>query len=210
MQNYVITLARGFGSGGKRIGLALSKELGVPLYESQILAMASEQSGISKDKFVQVDERLRGGLLRKLKAAPNIDHITSPSDKDFVSDDNLYSIQAQVIRELAASESCVIIGKCANFVLRDLPNVISVYVEAPRAYCLRHVMETMGVTEEEAHRLITKTDKYRADYFHHYTGGRIWTDPVLYDLTLNVQRVGRDKAVSLIKHYAETKFSYNA
>jgi cytidylate kinase len=170
--------------------------------------MASEFSGISIKKFTQVDEKLRGsGFLQKLKALPNIDNIVSPSEKKFVSDNNIFSIQTRIIRELAGKESCIIIGKCANYILRDLNNVISVYIEAPRAYCLRRIMDKLGVTEDEAHKLIAKTDKYRADYFHHYTGGRIWTDPVLYDMTLNSERIGSEKCVQLIKEYAKIKFA---
>lgn len=208
MTNYVITIARGFGSGGKQIGLALSKELGIPCYESQILALASDYSGISREKFAQVDEKLRGiSILQKLKAAPNIDDIVEPTSKKFVSDDNLFSIQTKILRELAKKESCIIIGKCANYVLRDMKNVISVYIEAPRAACLKNVVDKQGVSEEEAHTLIAKTDKYRADYFHHYTGGHTWTDPVLYDLTLNSYRLGAQKCVALIKDLVEIKFN---
>jgi cytidylate kinase len=205
--NYVITIARGFGSGGKQVGLALSRELGIPCYESQILSMASDYSGISKDRFALVDEKLRGmNLLQRLRAAPNIDHVVTPAEKKFISDDNLFSIQTKVIRELAAKESCVIIGKCANYILRDAHNVVSVYIEAPRAHCLKNIMEKLGVAEEEAHALIAKTDKYRADYFRYYTGGRVWTDPVLYDMTLNSERIGREKCVALIKSYVRIKF----
>jgi cytidylate kinase len=207
-ENYVITIARGFGSGGKHIGMDLSGRLGIPCYSSQILSMASEYSGISKEKFAQVDERIRFGssLLALLKSTPNTDHIYRPYDKQFVSDDNLFNIQAKVIRELAETESCIIIGKCANYILRDRDNVISVYIEAPRAYCLANVTERLGISEEEGHRLIAKTDKYRAEYFHYYSGGRVWTDPVLYDMTLNSDRVGKDKCVELIMEYIRIKF----
>jgi cytidylate kinase len=208
MNNYVITIARGFGSGGKQIGLELSRELKIPCYESQILSMASEYSGISIKKFGQVDEKLRGpGFLQGLKSSPNTDDVVSPSEKKFISDNNLFTIQTRIIRELADRESCIIIGKCANYILRDRNNVISVYIEAPRAYCLRRVMEKLGVSEDEAHKLIAKTDKYRADYFHHYTGGRVWTDPVLYDLTLNSERIGSAQCVKLIKEYIKIKFA---
>ena len=206
MENYIITIARGFGSGGKQVGLALSRKLGIPCYESQILSMASEYSGINKNKFAQADEKLRGSWLQKLKSAPNIDHIITPTDRKFVSDDNLYRIQSQVIKGLALKESCVIIGKCANWVLRDAKNVISIYIEAPRSACLVRIMNKMGVSEAEAHTLISKTDKYRADYFRYYTNGRIWTDPVLYDLTLNSDRVGIDQCVDLIGEYKKIKF----
>jgi cytidylate kinase len=207
MKNYVITIARGFGSGGKQVGLALAERLGIPCYWSQILSMASEYSGINTANFALVDEKLRGtSLLKKLKSSPNTDSVMEPTDRKFVSDDNLFSIQAHVIRELAASESCVILGKCANYILRDLDNVVSVYIEAPRAACLKSVMDKLGVSESEGNRLITKTDKYRADYFKYYTGGRSWTDPVLYDLTLNSDRVGRDKCADVIEGYLKIKF----
>jgi len=209
MGNYVITIARGFGSGGKQVGLALSRDLGIPCYESQILALASEYSGINKNRFVKVDEKLPLPItfLPKLKASLNTDHIMTPQDRKFTSAKNLFNIQSKIIRELAEQESCIIIGKCANYVLRDLSNVISVYIEAPRAYCLANVMKKLDATEEEAHRLITETDKYRAAYFKYYTKGRNWTDPVLYDMTLNSERVGIDKCVKLIKEYIPIKFS---
>ena len=209
MNNYVITIARGFGSGGKQVGLALSRDLGIPCYESQILVLASEYSGINKRWFVKADERLPLPIsfLPKLKAAANTDHIMTPQDRKFTSAKNLFNIQTKIIRELAEKESCIIIGKCANYVLRDLGNVISVYIEAPRAYCLANVMKKLGATEEEAHRLITETDKYRAAYFKYYTKGRVWTDPVLYDMTLNSERVGIEKCVELIKAYIKIKFA---
>jgi len=207
MNNFVITIARGFGSGGKQVGLALSRDLGIPCYESQILALASEYSGINKSRFVKVDEKLPlpFSFLPKLKSTPSTDHIMTPQDKRFTSAKNLFNIQTKIIRELAEKESCIIIGKCANYVLRDFNNVISVYIEAPRAYCLANVMEKMDATEEEAHRLITETDRYRAAYFKYYTRGRIWTDPVLYDMTLNSERVGIDRCVKLIKEYIKIK-----
>ena len=209
MNNYVITIARGFGSGGKQVGLALSRDLGIPCFESQILTLASEYSGINKNRFVKVDEKLPlpFSFLPRLKDTPNTDHIVTPQDRKFTSAKNLFNIQTKIIRELAEKESCIIIGKCANYVLRDLNNVISVYIEAPRAYCLKNIMDKMGATEEEAHRLISETDRYRAAYFKYYTKGRTWTDPVLYDMTLNSERIGIKKCVELIKEYIKIKFS---
>lgn len=201
MDNFVITIARGFGSGGKQIGLALSKQLGIPCYESQILSMASNYSGINKDLFFQVDEKLRGyHLIKRLMKSANKDDIVEPTDKSFISDVNLYNIQAKMIKELAKQQSCIIIGKCANHLLRDYENTVSVYIEAPRAFCVKNVIERLGVTEEEAHRMIYQTDRYRAD-----TGGETWTNPVLYDMTLNSDRMGMDKCTELIIQYLKIK-----
>ena len=199
MDNFVITIARGFGSGGKQIGLALSKQL-------QILSMASNYSGINKDLFFQVDEKLRGyHLIKRLMKSANKDDIVEPTDKSFISDVNLYNIQAKIIKELAKQQSCIIIGKCANHLLRDYENTVSVYIEAPRAFCVKNVIERLGVTEEEAHRMIYQTDRYRADYYKYYTGGETWTNPVLYDMTLNSDRMGMDKCTELIIQYLKIK-----
>lgn len=206
MDNFVITIARGFGSGGKQIGLALSKQLGIPCYESQILSMASNYSGINKDLFFQVDEKLRGyHLIKRLMKSANKDDIVEPTDKSFISDVNLYNIQVKIIKELAKQQSCIIIGKCANHLLRDYENTVSVYIEAPRAFCVKNVIERLGVTEEEAHRMIYQTDRYRADYYKYYTGGETWTNPVLYDMTLNSDRMGMDKCTELIIQYLKIK-----
>lgn len=207
MDNFVITIARGFGSGGKHIGLALSKALDIPCYDSQILAMASNYSGINKDLFFQVDEKLRGyHLIKRIMKANNKDDIVEPTEKSFMSDVNLYNIQAKIIRELGKNQSCIIIGKCANHLLRDYDNVISVYIEAPRAACVKSIKERLGVDDDEANKMIYQTDRYRADYYKYYTGGEVWTNPVLYDLTLNSDRIGRDKCVELIVEYLKIKF----
>lgn len=206
MENYVITIARGFGSGGKQVGLELSKLLDIPCYESQILSMASNYSGVSKDLFFQVDEKLRGyHLIKRLMRANNKDDIVEPTDKSFFSDVNLYNIQSKIIRELAKNQSCIIIGKCANHLLRDYDNTVSVYIEAPRAFCVKRIVERLGVTEDEAHKMIYQTDKYRADYYKYYTGGENWTNPVLYDMTLNSARTGVENAAKIIIEYLKIK-----
>lgn len=206
MEHYVITIARGFGSGGKEIGSKLGKSLGIPCYESQILKMASDKSGLNEALFNQADEKLSisSAIRNYLKKIP-FNEVVEPSNKDFISNENLFQIQSQIIKHLARSESCIIIGKCADFVLKDFENVISVYIEAPRKACLQSIMNKMGVTEQEANKLIEKTDKYRADYYHYYTHGGVWTNPINYDLTLNSDRIGRDKCVELLKEYIKIK-----
>jgi len=205
MNNYVITIARGFGSGGKEIAEELSKELGIPCYERQILQMASEQSGIAEGIFAEIDEKLKGHkFTAMLKALPN-QYVVEPTSRKFTSDVNLFNIQANIIRSLAESESCIIVGKCANFLLQNYNNVVSIYIEAPREACVKSLMSKMGVKEETAHKMITKTDKYRYDYYKFYTGGKDWRDPTAYDMTLNSDRIGRDKCVKIICDYLKIK-----
>lgn len=205
MKNYVITIARGFGSGGKAMAEELAKDLGIQCYENRILTLASQSSDIDEARFVEVDEKLRSGYtLSLLKRIPKLMQ-PFPAEKGFVSDDKLFDYQSKIIRQLAMTESCVIVGKCADHVLKDFDNVISIYIEAPRAYCLNRIVGRMGISEDEAHAHITKTDKYRADYYRYYTNGREWTDPVNYDMTLNAYRVGHDNCVKVIKDYLKTK-----
>ncbi|WP_455717606.1 cytidylate kinase-like family protein [Anaerosporobacter sp.] len=206
MNNYVITIARGFGSGGKEIATKLAKELQIPCYERQILTMASEMSGIDESEFVSVDEKLHGSYLVNLLKSVPYNTVVKPTEKDFVSDINLFNIQAEIIRKLAKTESCIIVGKCADYILGTNNNVISVYIEAPRSACVASIMNKMNVTEERAHQLIKKTDKYRSNYYKYYTGGKDWTNPINYDLVLNSYRIGREKCVELIKEYVTIKF----
>lgn len=206
MNNFVITIARGFGSGGKEIATKLGERLGIPCYERQILTLASDKSGIDESLFVDSDEKLRSNKVAKLLHKIPFSNVLEPHEKAFVSDTNLFNIQAEIIRELARTESCIIVGKCADFVLKDFDNVISIYIEAPRAACVKSVMSKMYISEERANHLIKKTDKYRADYYNFYTGGNYWTNPVNYDMTLNSDRIGRDKCVDVIMNYIGTKF----
>lgn len=208
MDHFVITIARGFGSGGKEIGTKLSKQLGIPCYEKELLDMASVYSGINKQLFAEVDEKLRGSYLRNLLTKTPSEYVVEPSSKKFTSDVNLFNIQSEIIRELAKTESCIIIGKCADYVLRDRDNVVSVYIEAPRKDCVQSIMNKMHVSEQEANELIQKTDKYRADYYKFYTNGGYWTNPVNYDLTINSARAGRDMCVELIIDYLKLKNFY--
>ena len=206
MDNYVITIARGFGSGGKEIATKLGERLGIPMYERQLLVLASDKSGIDESLFVETDEKLRSNKLDKLLKRIPTENVVEPHEKAFISDTNLFNIQAQIIKELAKTQSCIIVGKCADYVLKDFDNVISIYIEAPRAACVKSIMSKMYISEEKAHQLIKKTDKYRADYYKFYTGGNYWTNPVNYDMTLNSDRVGRDKCVDVIVDYIRTKF----
>ena len=203
---YVITIARGFGSGGKDIGMRLSGELGIPCYDRQILTMASDHSGIDESIFVENDEKLRGKYIANFLRRVPVTGVLEPSDRAFVSDVNVFNLQAEIIRTLASTESCIIIGKCADDILRNRKNVISVYVEAPRYACVKSITEKMKVSPERAAKLIVSTDKYRANYYSYYTGGKKWNNPTNYDMVLNSDRIGREKCVEIIKEYIRIKF----
>ena len=182
MDNFVVTFARGFGTGGKAIASQLAKELGIHCYENRILTLASQLSGLDENVFQEVNEKLReeGGFTSFLRGLPRAKGYISRNEK-FKSDDRLFEYQSQIINELADKESCVIVGKCA--------------------FCVERTIANMGVTSEVANATIERTDKFRADYYKYYTHGNYWTNPVNYDLTLNSERVGVENCVKTIEQY---------
>ena len=204
MENRVITIARSYGSGGRKMGRLLAKELGYEYYDREILRIASDESGISEELFRQADEKQRIPLFRIAREVYTGEVIPPDSD-DFISNENLFRYQAKIIRELAATRNCVIVGRCANFILRGRDNVLNVFVTAPVVDCVRRVMETDGLNLEEAEKKIKKIDKRRADYFKYFTG-RQWQDAALYDLCLNTGHMGEQKCVDIVRAYMDARF----
>jgi len=205
MENRVITIARSYGSGGRRMGKLLAQELGYEYYDREILRIASDESGISEEIFRKADENQRMPLFRLARELYNGEVIPPDSD-DFISNENLFRYQAKIIRELAATRNCVIVGRCANVILRDRENVINVFVSAPMVDCVRRVMQTEGLDLEEAEKKIRKIDKRRSDYYKYFTG-RQWRDASLYDLCLNTGDMSEQKCVNLVRAYMKARFN---
>ncbi len=207
MEHVVITIARQYGSGGKTIAAMLAQKLGINFYSREILKMASEDSGINEQLFGMSDEKLRrAGWLRTL-SRPYDGELLPPEDKEFTSDDNLFNYQAKVIKELAQKESCVIVGRCANYILRDQPNMLSVFIHADSSFCLERALERNSLSEKEMQRYIERTDKYRSDFYHYHTG-HSWTDARYYDLCLDSGKIGFEKCVEEIISFAKIKFDH--
>ena len=204
MEHIVVTIARQYGSGGKTVGEMYAKELGIPCYGMNLLKMASEESGINEQLFMQFDEKLRNNLLLRMTTDLYDGQVIPPGHKDFVSAKNLFNWQAEVIKRLAKSETCVIIGRAADYVLKDYPNVVSVFVHASPEFNLARAMERNSMTTAEMEKFIASTDKYRSDFYKHYTG-REWTDARNYDLCLNSGKLGFEKCVEEIKAYIKVR-----
>jgi len=204
MDQFVITIARGYGSGGRTIGRAIACALNVDFFDRKLLRLASDASGIHEQFFGQADETpsLRM-LIRAAKRVDN-DEILPPDSDDFISNENLFNYQARVIRELAKQQSCVIIGRCADYVLRDFPNVIRLYIHAPHDVCVQQIMKLNDMEEKEAAALVDLTDKRRAAYYRYFTG-HDWKDADNYDLCLNSHTLGRDNCVTLAQEYLRIK-----
>ena len=203
---YVITIARGFGSGGKAIGEAVAENLGIPCYEDEIKQMAVVESGLNEELFDETDEKYIGSAVQRKLHTFIHRYTPKPEQAKFASQEHLFEIQTKIIRSLVKKESCVIIGKCADDVLREYKNTVSIYIEAPRSACVKSIKEKLHVSTERANQLIYQTDKYRSKYYSYYTGGKKWNNPINYDLVLNSDRIGRDKCVQVIIEYLKIRF----
>ncbi|MGN0383294.1 MAG: AAA family ATPase [Eubacterium sp.] len=207
MDNYVITIARGYGSGGRTVGKMLAEELGIGYYDKELMRMASEDSGINEALFAKADERVRNSLLYKISRKVYTGELIGPDSDDFISNENLFNYQAKIIKELAASESCVIIGRCADYVLKDNPNVIRLFIYAPHEACISRLRPILCKSDKEIDQIITKTDKKRAEYYKYYTGHE-WNDARNYDVCINSNQYSFDTIANIVKLYLkETIFN---
>jgi len=204
-KKYVITIARGYGSGGRTIGKMLSKDLGIPYYDRELLRLASDDSGINEQLFAKADEKLQKSLLFRIAKKAYKGELIPPDSDDFVSNDNLFNYQAKIIKELANTESCIIIGRCADYILKDYDNVAKVFVHAPLEDCIKTLVEMTGNSEKEVEKQILSIDKHRAEYYKYYTG-RTWNDAKNYDLCLNSSQLGFEKCVEIVKAYLDIRF----
>lgn len=205
MDKVIITIARQYGSGGKTLGKALAKNMGINCYDRELMRLASDESGIAEGMFGEADEKPKKSLLFRITKNVYQGQLIPPDDDDFTSSDNLFNYQAKIIKQLAEAESCVIIGRCADYVLKDMKNVVSVFVHAPKDYCMKLAKEHLGYSDKEVEKYIAKTDKYRAEYYKYHTGN-VWYDARNYDLCLDSSRLTQDEAIEVIKDYIRHRF----
>ena len=201
MAHPVICIGRQFGSGGREIGLAVSQKMGIPFYDKEILKKAAQDSGISQELFERADERPSTSFLYTLSigAAPAF-----ASYDDYLTDDKLFVFQSNTIRELAKQGPCVFIGRCADYVLRQQPGMLSVFIHAPLEQRVLRVARLYNIDEDKARARIRKTDKTRANYYNYYTN-KDWSRAESYDLCINSGCLGIDGTVEVIRNFAEKK-----
>lgn len=203
MEKFIITIARGYGSGGRTIGQMLSKKLGIEFYDRDLIKLASEESGINEALFGQSDERKKSLFGSKVYKGD----VISPDKKSFTSEENLFNYQAMVIKKLAEEKSCIIVGRCADYVLKNNTNTVRVFVYADEENCIKNVAAVKGILDRgEALKKIRTIDKERAAYYKAHTG-REWIDARNYDLCLNSGDLGFDKCVEIISSYINIKLS---
>ncbi|MBR1854486.1 MAG: cytidylate kinase-like family protein [Lachnospiraceae bacterium] len=203
----VVTIARQYGSGGRTIGKMLAERMNVSCYDKELMRLASDESGINEGLFAGTDEKVKKTLLGSIVKNVYSGELIAPDSGDFTSSDNLFNYQAKIIRELADKESCVIIGRCADYVLKEYDNVLSVFVHAPHDFCMEQAAKLHSLmNEKELEKLIAKTDRQRADYYKYHTG-REWTDARNYNLCLDSSKLGFERCVDEILAYINVRFS---
>lgn len=187
MGHRIISISRQFGSGGHAISEALSKALGLPLYDRELITIAARESGLGTDTLEHADESAEES---DLKPSMFLGLTTS---------DTLFLAQTKIIRALAQKEDCIIIGRCSDVVLQEEPNVdlLRVYIHAPFEYRLQRIKRTEGLSTQDATRRIRQKDKERRTYFSYYTD-KEWGAQSNYDLALNSAYWSAEKCVALL------------
>jgi cytidylate kinase len=200
MNRFIITIGRQFGSGGRAIGESLAKKLGVPFYDKELISLAAKESGINPEVFEGVDEKAANSLLYSLSMGMYNFGSGFSAMGDLPVNDKLYLLQHKIIKEIAEKESCVIVGRCADYVLRDNPNCVNLFIYADMEYRKREAVKRHGIDEARAEHIISKTDKSRANYYSFYSGQK-WGMTENYDLCINAGKLDEEKIVDLIISY---------
>ncbi len=199
-KNIVITIARSYGSGGRTLGKKLAEVYGIHCYDRELLRMASDESGINEALFGEMDESMKRMPLFRIARDAYKGEVFPPDSDNFTSGENLFRYQAKVIRQLAETESCIIIGRCADYILKDSGNAVRLFFYASEENCIKRVVNQQGVGEKEAKERIAKIDKYRANYYKFFTG-HDWFDAHNYDLCLDTAAMSYDKLINVVDAY---------
>ncbi len=197
---FVITIGRSFGSGGGKFACELGRRLGLPVYDEKILAKAAEDSNIREDLLQRIDESNDFSV----PIVFNTGGVSMPGsvflyNDNYLSNENLFNIVSDTIKELAKKGSLILVGRCSDFILRDHPHLLSIFVTENKSLRLERIIERIEdvKTEEEAEEYMIKVDRQRRQYYNFYTGGR-WGRCENYDLSFKLSELGTDYAISLI------------
>ena len=202
---FVINIGRQLGSGGKAVGEAVAARLGIGVYDKQLINLAAEQSGICPEIFEKADEKESRNLF-----ATFIGYLRSPfvgseySGSNVLSSDALFKIQSDVIRDLASRESCVFVGRCADYILRDHPRTVNIFIAAGRAERIERLCRLHGIAPGEAESLMDRTDARRAAYYNYYSSGT-WGMAETYDLCIDSSVLGIDGTTGFVLEFVERK-----
>lgn len=203
MENRVIiTISRQYGSGGGKIGALLAEAMGIPFYDKELISLAAKESGFREDVFENADKQALSSLLYSLSTGMFVSSAQLDGVDNLPLNDRVFLIQHKVIRQLAEQGPCVIVGRCADYVLKDHPDVLNVFVHAPLEKRIQRVIQEHQLGAENRDKAIQKMDKRRAAYYEYYTGMK-WGRVENYHLTMDSAKVGLEGSAAIIKAFAE-------
>lgn len=201
MGNAVYTIGREYGSYGKKVGEALSTRLGIKLYDKELLQQAAKDSGFCQEIFENHDERPTNSFLYSLVMDTySAGNYSSAQFLDMPLNHKVFLAQFDSIKKIAEQESCVIVGRCADYALASNPDCLNVFIRADLDDRIKRVSKRLDITEHKAKDMIAKQDKQRASYYNYYTSKK-WGDSRSYDLCINTSKISVDDAVELILQY---------
>ena len=198
----IITISREFGSGGREIGKKLAEQFGIDFYDKELLEIASKESGITQELFVKHDETYTNSFLYSLVMG---NYPVTPDGRinpELPLNQKIFLAQFDTIRALAEKGPCVIVGRCADYVLRNFDHVVNFFITANMSQKRRRILERYDIEKGKVEDFIRKTDKRRANYYNYYTDMK-WGEARNYDLCINSSKTGTDGAVSILKAYVE-------
>ncbi len=199
----VFTIGRQFGSGGRKVGKALAERLGISYYDKEILTRAAEDSGLNEQLFHNADEKPTSSLLYSLMMGNYPMATGALGFNEMPLNDQLFLIQSKTIKKIASEGSCVLIGRCADYILRDNPDVISIFVHAPIEARVYRAIHTYEIDPDKAEDICLKNDKTRANFYNYYSD-RKWGMCRTYDLSLDSAKLGIEGCVDMILAFRET------
>ena len=204
-EKFVINIGRQLGSGGRQIGEKLAAQFGIGFYDKELINIASKESGLGKEFFEKADEKqshsIIGGLLGLRTNISNEVYVNN-----YLSNETFFKIQSDVIRDLAEEKSCVFVGRCADYILRDHPRSVNVFITADTKDREKRVALDKNITLEKAHDVIEKTDKKRAEYYNYFSN-KVWGAAGSYHLCINSSVLGIDETVAYIHRFIEQKLT---
>ena len=202
--NNIITITRQFGSGGHDIGKALADKLNIPFYDKELISLAAKESGICPEVFENVDEKATNSLMYSLSVGLYNYGNGFSTMGDLPVNDRLYILQHKIIKELAEKGPFVVVGRCADYVLKDKPNVLKVFIYASMDSRIKRAVDRHEIDPARAKQAVLKTDKNRANYYSFYSGEK-WGLADNYDLCINTTYLSTEQAVDIIVSYMNVR-----
>ncbi len=198
----VISISRQFGSGGREIGQGLAQACGIPFYDSVLITMAAEKSGMSKQVLENLDEKAASRFLYTIPSSiPTLGHPTTAIYNMPLSD-TLFLTQYEIIKQLSEKGPCVFVGRCSDYILKEHPHHLSIFIHAPEQVRAQRIAEYENIEIKEALSRIAKYDKERKKYHDYYAAGT-WGNAFCYDLTINSSKLGIEGTVEMLKQFIE-------